>query len=98
MIIIIIILIIVIITLRTTCDLGVCWVGNRIPLSPGEAHYGSGGLLRGLGGPALQFAIDSVGVLAAAAWPVDAIVAVLAGLDAAAGGWVAEQAGEERGH
>lgn len=58
----------------------------------------SAGLLLALRPPALQFAVHSVGVLAAAAGPVDPVVAALASLQAALDGRVAEQTGEEYRH
>ena len=48
--------------------------------------------------PALQLAVDGVGVFAAAPWPVYAVVKVLAGLHTGLGWWVAEQAGKEGRH
>lgn len=64
----------------------------RLPRGP------SAGLLRALRPPALQFAVHSVGVLAAAAGPVDPVVAALAGLQAPFDGRVAQQTGEEYRH
>lgn len=58
----------------------------------------SAGLLLALRPPALQFAVHSVGVLAAAAGPVDPVVAALASLQAHFDGRVAEQTGEEYRH
>lgn len=55
-------------------------------------------LLRRTGHPALQFTIHSVGVLAAAAGPVDPVVAALARLETALDRWVAQQTGEEYRH
>lgn len=66
--------------------------GSTAPL---PTHTGSGRLFQGLRGPALHFAIDSVGVLAAAAGPVDLVVAALARLQAPLDGRVAQQTGEQ---
>lgn len=48
--------------------------------------------------PALQFAVNSVGVLAAAAGPRQPIMAGVAGFNAAFSGQIAQQAGEQRRH
>lgn len=48
--------------------------------------------------PALQLAVDGVGVLAAAARPVEAVMEVLGDLHTGLGWRVAEQAGEQRRH
>lgn len=65
---------------------------------PARGGSPSAGLLLALRPPALQFAVHSVGVLAAAAGPVDPVVAALAGLQAPFDGRVAEQTGEEYRH
>lgn len=80
-------MVIIIIIVKTT-------QGNCPPLYP-HTHTRSGRLFLGLVGPALQFAIDSVRVLAAAAGPVDLVVAALARLQAPLDGRVAQQTGEQ---
>lgn len=58
-------------------------------LAGANAPGRSGGFVPGVWGPVLQFAIDSVGVLAATAGSVDPVVAALAHLQTALDGRVA---------
>lgn len=56
----------------------------------------SGGFALSPGGAAVQLTVDGVGVLTPAAWPVHPVVTAPAQLQAALGGRVTEQAGEEQ--